>query len=219
MVRFIFMLTRRDTTIPDAGEVFEEIKDAGVEYIGFKDVGLPPEELRRLVEKMKKAQMATFLEVVSESKEACLRSAKMALQLQVDYLIGGIAVDETLELIHGSGIQYFPYVGKIVGHPSLLRGTIDEIVEDAKGTERKGVDGINLLAYRYDGDVEALISRVKSVVHIPLIVAGSIDSKERILKMKAYGVWGFTIGGAILEKRFVPQGSVKDQITYVLSLV
>jgi len=43
--RLIFMLTHHDRTVPNALEVFEEIKDTGIQNVGFKDVGLPFEEL------------------------------------------------------------------------------------------------------------------------------------------------------------------------------
>jgi phosphoribosylformimino-5-aminoimidazole carboxamide ribonucleotide (ProFAR) isomerase len=97
-----------------------------------------------------------------------------------------------------------------------LRGTIDEIVTDGKRKEALGIDGINLLAYRYDGDVEGLITSLLKSVKVPVIVAGSIDSYERVDRMKKLRVDGFTIGGAILDKKFVPSGSLSDQIKAVL---
>jgi len=79
-----------------------------------------------------------------------------------------------------------------------------------------GVDGIDLLSYRYDGDPVALTAAVTSAVKIPIIAAGSINSLQRIDEMMGAGVWGFTIGGAVLEKEFNPKGSVKDQVNIVL---
>ena len=210
------MLTKNDLTIQDAPEVFEEIKNTGVRHIGFKDIGLPLERLKVLVQKMKSKGMKTYLEVVSESEEANIRSVKSALELGVDNLIGGTFVEETMKLFRGARPKYFPYVGKIVGHPCLLRGTIDEIVADGRRKELLGIDGINLLAYRYDGDVEKLTSSLAKAVKIPIIVAGSIDSFERVRKMIQLKVAGFTIGGAILDKKFVPNGSLAEQVTAVL---
>ena len=89
-------------------------------------------------------------------------------------------------------------------------------MEDAKRVEKLGVPGINLLAYRYDGDVEKLIVSVQNAVKIPLIVAGSINSYERVRKMKELDIWAFTIGGAIFDKKFVPEGSYSDNIEAVL---
>jgi phosphoribosylformimino-5-aminoimidazole carboxamide ribonucleotide (ProFAR) isomerase len=210
------MLTLQDVTVPNAIEIFKEIKGTGVKLIGFKDVGLPKVELMKLVKLMKKEKMKTFIEVVSGSEEENLRSAKTAIELGVDYLIGGTYVKETLPVIKGTRIKYFPYIGKIIGHPCLLRGTVEEIVEDGRKVEKLGVDGINLLGYRYDGDVVKLIASVKKTVNIPLIVAGSINSFERVREMAKLDVWAFTIGAAILEKKFVPDGTLSDQIRSVL---
>lgn len=216
MTYFILMLTKNDLTIQNAPEVFEEIKDTGARHIGFKDIGLPMDKLKVLVQKMKSKGMKTYLEVVSESEEANIRSVKSALELGVDYLIGGTYVEQTLKLFKGAHPKYYPYIGKIVGHPCLLRGTIDEILADGKRKEALGIDGINLLGYRYDGDVEKLTSSLVKTVKIPIIVAGSIDSFERVRKMIQLKVAGFTIGGAILDKKFVPNGSLAEQVKAVL---
>jgi hypothetical protein len=37
--------------------------------------------------------------------------------------------------------------------------------------------------------------------------------------MKRKNVWAFTIGGAILEKKFAPQKDIKEQVTTVLNLL
>lgn len=216
MVEFIFFLTYSDVTVYNALDVFDEIKDTGINFVGFKDVGLPEEKLKKLVGKMKKAGKTTFLEVVSATKEDNIRSAKMGVKLGVDNLIGGTYVEETLSLIKDTGIKYFPYIGKIVGHPCLLRGTIEEITKDARRVEALGVNGIDLLGYRYDGDVERLVKSVQNAVKIPLIIAGSIDSFERVRKMAELGVWAFTIGSAVFDKKFVPNRTLSDQISAVL---
>ena len=210
------MLTKNDLTIQNALDVFDEIKDTGVRHIGFKDIGLPMDKLKILVQRMKKQDMRTYLEVVSESEEANVKSVKSALELGVDNLIGGSYVEQTLKLMKGKKLGFFPYIGKIVGHPCLLRGSIEEIVADGKKKKAMGIDGINLLAYRYDGNVEELITSVQKAVKVPLIVAGSIDSFERVRRMKDLKVDRFTIGGAILDKKFVSNGSLSDQMRAVL---
>ena len=159
MTNFIFMLTHNDMTLPNAIEVFNELRDTGISHIGFKDIGLPLEDLKRLVKEIRAEDMEIHLEVVSETEEDTLRSTETAIELGVDYLIGGSFVEPMLERLAESGadIKCFPYIGEIVDHPCLLRGTIESMVEDAKRIEGLGIAGINLLAYRYDGDVEKLI--------------------------------------------------------------
>ena len=82
-----------------------------------------------------------------------------------------------------------------------------------------GIHGINLLLYRYTGNVNLLLDRATDTLKIPLIVAGSIDDFEKIGQMKRKNVWAFTIGGAILEKKFAPGKNIKEQVTAVLNLL
>jgi 2,4-dienoyl-CoA reductase-like NADH-dependent reductase (Old Yellow Enzyme family) len=215
MVNFIFMLTHNDVTVPNAIEVFNMIKDTEVSCVGFKDKGLTFRRMESLVDLMKKEGKIIFFEVVSENKEDAMRSAKRAVALNVDYLIGGTYVEEMLQVLKDK-IRYMPYIGRVVGHPCLLRGKLDEIVAEAKRVEDLGAAGINLLAFRWDGDAYKLVKSVKNVVHIPIIVAGSINSFEKIRKVIDLKVWGFTMGGAVFEKRFCSEGDLKDQITSVI---
>lgn len=218
MNEFIFYLTYNDTTIWNALNVFKEIQDTAVMNVGFKDVGLGFEKLKELKDVISKSGKQTFMEVVTVTPETNLRSAKMAVKLGVDYLMGSLPerIEPTMKILKGAGIKFFPYIGKIVGHPCLLRGSIDEIVEQGKQAAEKGVDGVDLLAYRYDGDIDNLLSSVIGSLDKPVIVAGSITSLERIRSVSRLGAWGFTIGTAILDKAIVPNGTLSDQITAVM---
>jgi len=219
LVRFIFMLTHRDVTVPNALELFAEVRGTGLRCIGFKDVGVSVEVMKRLVSEAHRSSMETFLEVVTSGRNGCVKSAETALELGVDYLIGGTYVDETLMIMRGSGVKYFPYIGVVEGHPCLLKGSEEEVAADARRVADMGVDGVNLLAYRYIGDPERLISRVKEATNLPIIIAGNVDDEKKIMRVKEFNVWGFTIGGAIIERKILPGGSVKDQVTHVLRLI
>jgi len=120
------------------------------------------------------------------------------------------------EIIAGTGIKFFPYVGQIVDHPCLLRGTIAEIADDARRAESLGVDGINLLAYRYDGDVDALVEAVVGATSLPVIAAGSVDSPARIQALAERGVWAFTIGTAALDGKLVAGAPLEGQLQSAL---
>ena len=61
----IIMLTNHDITVSNAEEVFESCKDLPAKKWGFKDVGLPKEEMKKLAEKMKAAGKETYMEVVT----------------------------------------------------------------------------------------------------------------------------------------------------------
>jgi hypothetical protein len=219
LTEFIFMLTRDDRTIADAREVYGAIAHSGVTHVGCKDLGLPREELQALVEDIRANGHTSYLEVVSETAEATLASARVAAAVRPDCLIGGTLIEPVQEIIAGTGIRFFPYVGTVVGHPCLLRGTIDEVVDDARRAEVLGVDGINLLAYRYDGDVDALVEAIVDAVSVPVIAAGSVDSVDRIRALSDRGVWAFTIGTAALDGRLVPGAPLEEQIRRALDAV
>jgi len=219
MTEFIFFLTYSDVTIYNALDVFDEIKDTGIKYVGFKDVGLPKEKLKTLRKKIDEAGLISVLEVVTATEEDNVRSVKMGVELGIDYLIGGTYVEKSLPLLKNTDINYFPYVGRIVGHPCLLRGSLDYVFKDAERVEKLGANGIDLLAYRYDGDVEKLIKGVQEAVDIPLIIAGSVSSFEQVEKLINLDVWAFTIGSAVFDKKLVPNAGYRDQIKAVLKAI
>jgi hypothetical protein len=215
-MEFIFMLTRNDETLADAREVYGSVAATGVRHFGCKDVGLQREELEALLSEIRRNGHTSYLEVVSESEEATLASARAAAEIRPDYLIGGTLIEPVQEIIAGTGIKFFPYVGRVVDHPCLLRGSIEEIAEDARRAEALGVDGVNLLAYRYDGDVEALVDAVRAATSFPVIAAGSVDSVERIRTLAEHGVWAFTIGTAALDGVLLPGEPLQAQLELAL---
>jgi hypothetical protein len=216
VIEFIFMLTRDDVTLSDARAVYASIAGTGVRHVGCKDVGLPTAELAGLMDDIRAHGHETWIEVVSETEEDTLRSARTAAEIRPDHLIGGTLIEPVQEILAGTGIKFWPYVGRIVGHPCLLRGSIDEIVADTERAASLGVDGINLLAYRYDGDVEALVRAVVGATDLPVICAGSVDSVERIRALERAGAWGFTIGTAALDGALVDGAPLSGQLQVAL---
>ena len=216
MSHFIFMLTKDDRTVADALQVYSSLSHSPLRYVGFKDIGLPLDELKALARRIKADGKQVMLEVVSTSREAELRSVEAALELGVDYLLGGRHAEDATRLLKGSAVQYFPFAGHTVGHPTKLTGSADEIVEDAmRLAALPGVHGLDLLAYRFAGDVEALTQRVVKAVSVPVIAAGSIDSAERVQVMRQAGVWAFTVGSAVFDGSFLGE-PVSQQIDNIL---
>lgn len=204
MPEFIFMLTKDDRTVPDALDVYRRIKDVrGLRYVGFKDIGLTMPALKQLAAEIRANGHRVLLEVVSLSEADEMRSVHGALEIGVDYLLGGKHAETVVQLLAATQIKYFPFCGKTVGHPTQLQGPIDDIVADAKRMSGiPGVHGLDLLAYRFDGDVERLIDGIVAAVPLPIIVAGSIDCFERIDVLKRSSAWGFTVGSAVFERKF-----------------
>lgn len=221
MTEFIFMLTHHDVTIPNALETLEDVKDTGLRYIGCKDIGLKIDQYHELFNRMKHYGLVSFLEVVTYSEEEHFKGVDLALKIGADNLIGGMPwyTEKTLTYIKekGAPLKFYPYIGKISDHPCVLEGSIDEIIKDGQRSEALGIDGINLLLYRYKGDQTALLEATLEKLEKPLIVAGNVTAPDQINELKRKNVWAFTIGGAIFEKKFVNDGNFPDQIKKVLN--
>ena len=211
----IVMLTHQDRTVQDALQLFERTQDYPITHWGFKDVGLSPEEMQRVVTAMKAAGKITFLEVVSLSEEEGLRGARLAVDLGFDVLMGTVFFPSIGEYLKDKPIRYYPFPGRIHSHPSILDGTIDEIVAHARELESYGAHGLDLLTYRYAGDASHLLKQVVQATQVPIVSAGSIASFERITEVWDSGAWGFTIGSAFFEKQFVPNGSFEENVLAV----
>jgi hypothetical protein len=211
----IVMLTYNDETVKNAYALFDELKDTPVTHWGFKDVGLPPDEMKRLVQAMKAAGKTTYLEVVSLSEAEGLRGAQIAFEAGFDILMGTVYFDTIRDYLRSTPVRYYPFPGHVYGHPSILDGTSDEIVAHARYLERCGVQGMDLLTYRYTGDAFNLLKEVVKSATVPVVSAGSIASFPRIAEVWKAGAWGFTIGSAFFEQKFIPGGTFRENMMAV----
>ena len=218
MAEFLFMLTKDDATVGDCLDVYDRVRETDLRWVGFKDIGVPVATLRELASRIRSDGRKVVLEIVSTDTAAELASVRAGVDLGVDLLMGGTQPDAALPLMKGTEIQYFPFPGQIEGHPSILKGTMDSIAESGRQlTSRPGVAGLDLLAYRWTGDVPALIGDVVDKSSGPVVVAGSIVTSDQIRIVTDRGAWGFTIGGAVFDRVLVPGGSLRDQVVWALS--
>ncbi len=219
MIEFVFMLTHHDRTVDSPLDVYESIRGCGLRYVGFKDIGASPAQLRDVCARAHNDGLEVMLEVVSTSQEDELRSLAAAAEIGVDWVLGGTHPREGLAVLQGTRARYCPFPGTVVGHPSVLLGEIGEIADSARAiTSLAGVYGLDLLAYRHPtADVAALTRAVVQASAGPVIAAGSVATLEQIATLDAAGAWGFTIGGAIFEGRLPGGPSVGGQIRHVLA--
>ena len=147
----IVMLTYNDRTVNNAYEIFEQCKDSKTVYWGFKEEGLPPDQIKALYAYMKDCGKKTVLEVVAYTEAECLEGAKLAVECGCDILMGTVFSDSVNEYCRKAGIKYMPFVGTITGRPSVLEGTAEQMIKEAKSYLEKGVYGFDLLA-----DIQAI---------------------------------------------------------------
>lgn len=216
---FIFMLTRNDQTVADCLEVLDLIAPVGLKHIGFKNVGVPPETLAKLREAIRELGATCYLEVVSETQEDILESLRVAREIKVDRVLGGTDASSALPVLDYPGAEYYPFPGRPVGHPTKLGGSEADVEKHCKAFMEMGCAGADLLAYRAtEADPLGLIRAARRGLGTGrLIVAGSIDSPERIRAVADAGADAFTIGGAVFDSSFAPRkGSIRSQLQDVL---
>jgi hypothetical protein len=193
---FIFMLTHHDKTVQNCLDVYDSLSGIGLRHVGFKDVGVDEATLKELTRRIKADRAVAYVEVVSHTPETIRQSIKASAEL------------------------YYPFPGRPQGHPTKLGGTAAEVEADCCGAMSAGCPGVDLLAYRAtEAEPLDLIRAARRGLGEKgyLIVAGSIDSPERIKAVAAAGANAFTIGSAVFEEAFA-QGikGVRDQCRAVL---
>lgn len=216
---FIFMLTRHDQTIEDALHVLDLSANTGVRRFGFKDVGASSNDLRALTAAIRDTGASSYMEVVSTTSERVRQSLETARDIGVDYVLGGQDLDAAREILADGLARFYPFPGKPHGHPTALGGTPDEVARDCRAYVDAGCAGVDLLAYRAtDAEPLDLVLAARSgLENRELIVAGSVDSAERVHTLAEAGVDAFTIGSAIFDGSFSPtKGSFLSQIHDVL---
>ena len=213
----IVMLTHNDLTVHNAYDIFDQCRNSRAKFWGFKEEPLPLEQMKKLFRYMKSCGKTTFLEVVAYSEKECMDGAKKAVACNCDFLLGTTFSDSINEFCRLNHIKYMPFVGKITGRPSVLDGTVKDMIQEAKTYIAKGVYGIDLLGYRYTGDATRLNREFVANVNAPVCIAGSVNSYERLTELKSIAPWAFTIGGAFFENQF--DGTFQEQIDKVCEYV
>ena len=213
----IVMLTYNDCTVQNAYEIFESCKNSKALYWGFKEKPLSLDEMKNLYSYMKKCGKTTFLEVVEYTEKECLEGAKIAVECGCDILMGTIFFDSVNEFCKMHNLKYMPFVGNVSERPSILEGTIDDMISEANKYLQKGVYGFDLLGYRYTGDAVELNKKFVKNVNAPVCIAGSINSYQRLDETKDANPWSFTIGSAFFDNKF--DGSFCEQIDKVCDYI
>ena len=215
---FILMLTRNDRTIEDAEGVVDTACDLGVRHIGFKDVGVPYATMQELARRIRGRGGICYLEVVSTTPDAMLRSLEVGQALGADRILGGTDLQAAARIL-GDLSRYFPFPGRPVGHPTRLGGSAALVAEHTRAARAMGCGGVDLLAYRAtEAEPLELVRAARAALSGGmLIVAGSVNSRDRIHALAAAGVDAFTVGSAVFDGAFSPtKGSLRGQLLDIL---
>lgn len=213
------MLTRHDRTIEDALYLVDSVCDLGVSHIGFKDVGVTEVTMRELVAAIARRGGTTYLEVVSTTPQAVMRSLEAGRALGVDCILGGTDLEAAASVL-GDLSGYYPFPGRPVGHPTKLEGGADLVAADCTRALAAGCGGVDLLAYRAtEADPLDLVRAARSALpRGRLVVAGSVTTRTQILALGEAGADAFTVGSAVFDGAFSPaKGALRSQIEDILA--
>jgi hypothetical protein len=188
-MEFIFMLIQADRTVANSLEVLDEIAPLGLNAVGFKDAGVAPAIVRRLNERIRALGAKSYLDVVATSAKAMLHSARMAVEIGVDHLLGGDAalIEAQMRAFiaqGGAGVDLLAYRATHAEPLALVRAA------------RRGCGTAGRL-----------------------MCAGDVDSKARIKALRAARADGFTLGSAAFTGRFAPAQGLAAQLKEILSCV
>jgi hypothetical protein len=218
---FVFMLTRNDATVENALDLIEIARPLGLRHIGFKDVGADASMLRRLAAAIREAGASPWMEIVATTREAELRGLELGRDLGVDRLMGGVRVEDALRILQGSAIRYLPFAGAPNGHPTQLGGSALQVEAQCRDFAAKGCAGVDILAYRAtEAEPLDLVAACRRgfLAFGAVVVAGSINSPERVAAVRAAGADAFTIGTAAIDGAYAPgAGPLAAQLKAVLA--
>ena len=209
----IVMLTHNDHTVANAREIYLQNRHSQARFWGFKEEPLSRQEMKDLFAQMKADGKTTFLEVVEYTEDAGLAGAETALECGCDILMGTKFYDSINQFCQANRLKYMPFVGELAERPTILSGNIADIIAEAQSYAAQGVHGIDLLGYRYTGDATKLNAELVKSVSVPVCIAGSVNSYQRLDELKAARPWAFTIGSAFFDDQF--SGSIAEQIDKV----
>lgn len=209
----VIMLTDNDLTVDKAKEYFLPSKDIPFPYWGFKSIGQPPEVLYELAKVIKGAGKELFLESIIYTREEYDFLAEFSKNAGVDCVLGTLYDEKLHKDLEACGTNYYPFIGKTPGYPAQIIKSMDEIRKDMDDAMKAGVKGVSIPAYMHDDytGFEILETLRKEWPDVPILVAGRVNSEERIAEMFKLRT-SYTIGGAIFKKQFAPEGSYTDNV-------
>jgi len=215
----IVMLTRNDVTVHDARDCFLSACDLDINNWGFKNTGISNDNMSSLIKTIKEKGKTAILEVVNYDEPSCLDIVKRAFNYGIDQVMGTVYFKSIHDFLDKKNIPYKPFIGKVSGNPSVLEGSIEEIINEANILLDRRISGFDLLAYRFTGNAEELARKfIKDIdsIKAKTSISGGICTFEQINFILDIAPWAFTIGTALFENRFAPDGGFKENLSAVL---
>ena len=202
----IVMLTHQDKTVRMHWISFS-VQKLSYSALGFKDVGLSPQNAahNNSDERCREGHLSGGWRPIGEEG---LRGARLAVDLGFDILMGTVFYPSIGDYLKDKPIHYYPFPGHVHSHPSLLDGTIDDIVAHVYQLGSYGAHGLDLLTYRFNGEAAHLLSKLlrqrKYLSYLQAVLPPLNASKRFGMPMH-----GDLIGSAFFDKSLCRMARLK----------
>ena len=217
MPEFVFMLTHDDATVEDAFEVYDEVRDTGLHFIGFKDVGPPrPAEGPDGGHARGRPRGHARGRQRKEGGRAPLGGGGPRPRGRLP--ARRHPCREVTRMLSGTGIRYYPSPAA----SSATRASCAAASRRSRRARGTGGDGrrgrlgpSGLPPRRRRGEAGAVGGRVGRSTRYS---RGQRGQRREDRTLADAGVWGFTVGSAIFEGKFAHHGaSTREQVETVLA--
>ena len=200
--KLIVMLTHNDVTVGNAYDIFLDCIESNASYYGIKENGIDIETMKKLVSCIKNHNKKAVLEIVAYTEPECIDGVKLANECGFDIVMGTRYFLSVSEYCRSNNIKYIPFIGNVHDRPSVLEGSVDEILSETQNIINAGIRSFDLLAYRYTGDSEELARKLTALPDVEIIMAGGIDSFGKLDFIRECNPYAFTIGSAFFDNKF-----------------
>ncbi len=213
------MPVKNARNVEDAESIMRSVtSDLKVECLGCKDNAISKEDIRMIDRHIKDAGKRSLLEIMADEAHY-IDSARMAVEIGFDIVIGTHYTKEVADLLEENGIGYYPFIGKLTEYPIYMVGSIQDVVDEAVYVSQQNVTGLTIPLYHFEGDAEELARQLVRNVSKPMFVAGHVSTEEQIRFLNELGFYGFTMGTQLIDKRYVQNGSFNDNLKVVAEWV
>ena len=207
----IVMLTQNDVTMQNARDIFLSACDLDINNWGFKNTGISNDDMLALIKTIKEKGKTAILEIVNYDESSCLEIVKTASEYGIDQVMGTVYYPSIHDFLDKKNIPYKPFVGRVSGNPSILEGSPEEIINEAKKLLDRGISGFDLLAYRHAENAEELARKfIKEIdsQRAKTSISGGVCTLKQIDFIFDISPWAFTIGSALFENKFAPNANI-----------
>ena len=220
-MHFVFMLTRNDATVENALDLVEIARPLELKHIGFKDVGADASMLQSLTSAIREAGASPWMEIVATTREYELRGVSLAATSALKCSWAAF----TSRRRSGSSPARRPAICRSPARrPAIRPGSAARRLRSRRNagpSRRKAARASTfspIARPKPSRSISSPPAGAASTNGARVVVAGTVNSAERVAAVRAAGADAFTIGTAAIDGSYAPgAGPLAAQLKAVLA--